>query len=63
MELYNADTGALLCQHYPTYGESHDTFDELGYLALPPCMWGTKEVQGTCCTDTTSCLPTLPRRA
>ena len=40
MELYHADTGALLCSHYPTYGQSHAVFDELGYLAIPPCMWG-----------------------
>ena len=23
MELYHADTGMLLCSHYPVYGESH----------------------------------------
>merc|ERR1719458_348660 len=40
MELYHADTGKLLCSHYPVYGETHQIFDELGYLALPPCLWG-----------------------
>lgn len=43
MELYNADTGMLLCSHYPTYGKTHEIFDELGYLAIPPCLWGTEE--------------------
>jgi len=40
MELYNADTGMLLCSHYPVYGKTHQVFDELGYLAIPPCLWG-----------------------
>jgi len=40
MELYNADTGMLLCSHYPVYGKTHDIFDELGYLAIPPCLYG-----------------------
>ena len=43
MELYHADTGKLLCAHYPTYGKTHQAFDELGYLAIPPCIWGTEE--------------------
>ena len=46
MELWNADTGELLCRQLPTYGTllSNSTgsrrFDEKGYLALPPCVWG-----------------------
>ena len=62
MELFHADTGKLLCAHYPTYGKTHQVFgsprllfcfssdtisqvfDELGYLAIPPCIWGTEEV-------------------
>jgi len=43
MELFHADTGKLLCAHYPTYGQTHQVFDELGYLAIPPCIWGTEE--------------------
>merc|ERR1719348_1759266 len=43
MELYNADTGSLLCSHYPTYGQTHEVYDELGYLALPPCLWGEEK--------------------
>ena len=63
MELYHADTGKLLCAHYPTYGKTLEVcavqyraevirlsisisqvFDELGYLAIPPCIWGTEQV-------------------
>lgn len=40
MELYNADTGMLLCAHSPVYGQSHAVFDELGYITIPPCLWG-----------------------
>jgi len=43
MELYNADSGELLCSHYPTYGQTHEVYDELGYLALPPCLWGEEK--------------------
>merc|ERR1711959_58506 len=47
MELYNADTGELLCRHVPSYGKSvhpsagnNTKFDEQGYITLPPCLWG-----------------------
>lgn len=44
MELYNADTGELLCSVEPIRGESPDkVYDELGYVALPPCLWGSEE--------------------
>eukprot|EP00117_Sycon_ciliatum_P029408 scpid52803/ scgid23424/ len=45
MELYNADTGLLLCRHLPVYGEGspENKFDEKGYLLLPPCLWGLEE--------------------
>ena len=42
MELYNADTNELLCRHDPVYGKSHEVFDELGYLAIPPCLYGSE---------------------
>ena len=48
IELYNDDTNELLCRQLPVYGSGQvedDRFDELGYLALPPCLWGT-EVEG-----------------
>ena len=45
MELYHADTGKLLCSHYPVFGQSHQIFDELGYIAIPPCLWG-KDSEG-----------------
>lgn len=42
MELYNADTGQLLCHVEPIYGQgkSDNRYDEHGFLALPPCLWG-----------------------
>ena len=43
--LYKNDTGTpeLLCHQQSTYGTgnvSNDKYDEAGYLALPPCVWG-----------------------
>merc|ERR1712025_223417 len=43
MELYHADTGKLLCAHYPTFGQSHEVFDEQGYITIPPCIFGSEE--------------------
>ena len=46
MELYNDDTGELICRHVPTYGTKvagatgDHRFDEK-CLALPPCVWGS----------------------
>jgi len=45
LELYRNDTGTpqLLCQQLPKYGKGNvhvDKYDEAGYLALPPCLWG-----------------------
>lgn len=45
LELYRNDTGTpkLLCRQLPKYGQGRvheDKFDEAGYLALPPCLWG-----------------------
>lgn len=46
MELYRNDTGhemELLCRQVPLYGKGNvtsDKFDELGYIVLPPCLWG-----------------------
>eukprot|EP00536_Pseudo-nitzschia_multiseries_P007043 jgi/Psemu1/194397/e_gw1.157.89.1 len=50
MELYNADTGKLLCLVKPTVGTgrssdsdsdgNHDEpYDEEGFLAISPCLW------------------------
>jgi len=44
MELYNADTGALLCRQVPVYGTGSSVpFDEYGYAAIPPCLWGYED--------------------
>jgi hypothetical protein len=40
LELYNADTGALVCRVTPVHGKSDDPMNEDGYLWLPPCVWG-----------------------
>ena len=42
MELYNDDSGEVLCSMKPIYGtgDPEDKFDEKGYAALPPCLWG-----------------------
>jgi len=40
MELYNADTGELICHVKPTFGVSNEVYNEKGFLALPPCLWG-----------------------
>jgi Stress up-regulated Nod 19 len=41
MELYNADTGQLLCHMEPLRGtgSSAEQYDEAGYIAIPPCLW------------------------
>jgi len=51
--LYRNDPGhemELLCHQQPVYGQGHvdeatggDKYDEAGYLALPPCLWGDDE--------------------
>jgi hypothetical protein len=40
MELYNADTGRLLCHVEPVFGQSDRIYDERGFVELPPCLWG-----------------------
>lgn len=47
MELYNADTGDLLCRSEPIVGKSTETvYDELGYLTIPPCLWSDNQEDG-----------------
>lgn len=44
LELYNLDTGNLICRQEPVSGSgSGATFDELDYIAIPPCLWGSEE--------------------
>ena len=44
MALYNNNTGELICEERPIYGGTHELpnpqFDEPGYIAQPPCLWG-----------------------
>ena len=42
MELYNDDTGDLLCHVEPLRGHGKsvkENYDEAGFLAIPPCLW------------------------
>lgn len=40
MELYNADTGDLICRVTPIWGTGDEVYNEAGYLTLPPCLFG-----------------------
>eukprot|EP01063_Lacrimia_lanifica_P020562 TRINITY_DN2785_c0_g1_i1.p1 TRINITY_DN2785_c0_g1~~TRINITY_DN2785_c0_g1_i1.p1 ORF type:complete len:709 (+),score=227.02 TRINITY_DN2785_c0_g1_i1:67-2193(+) len=41
LELYNGETGNLICRQEPVFGKgTGDRFEEPGYVALPPCLWG-----------------------
>lgn len=47
-ELWNADTGKLICRQVPTYGKSlsataGNKYDEIGYIAVPPCLYGEED--------------------
>lgn len=47
MELWNNDTGKLLCREEAVHGGTGQLdlhkFDEKGYIAMPPCLWGSAE--------------------
>jgi hypothetical protein len=47
MEMWNNDTGKLLCRENGLYGGTNKIdlprFDEDGYIAMPPCLWGSPE--------------------
>jgi hypothetical protein len=41
MDLYNADTGRLLCHVEPIHGKGQGgQYDEHGFISIPPCLWG-----------------------
>ena len=44
VELYNDETDELLCGQAPVYGGTGaidlPAYDEPGYIATPPCLWG-----------------------
>jgi len=42
-ELYNADTGDLICRVTAQYGTGIEPFNEAGYVALPPCLFGNQD--------------------
>ena len=39
VELYNADTGSLLCHSGPICGQSDELYDKHGFLSIPHCLW------------------------
>jgi hypothetical protein len=50
--MFNNDTGKLICRQEPIYGASTsdnrasslgERFNEPGYIATPPCIWGSPE--------------------
>jgi len=50
LDLYVNQSGTLtvLCAQRPKYGtgDPDDRFDELGYLAIPPCLWSDDPAEG-----------------
>ena len=43
-ELWNRDTGELICRNTAVYGNGTDPLDEKGYVVgIPPCVWGSAE--------------------
>ena len=46
LELFNADTGALVCKVTPRVGKTAAALDEESYIYLPPCMWSSNEAEG-----------------
>eukprot|EP00051_Salpingoeca_urceolata_P013699 m.173227 g.173227 ORF g.173227 m.173227 type:complete len:766 (+) comp17867_c1_seq2:212-2509(+) len=43
VELYNEDTGQLVCRVTSVPGTGDEALNERGYLWLPPCQWGAAE--------------------
>jgi hypothetical protein len=61
MELYNADTGKLLCSVQPIRGgdsknnnninneeeEEEEGYNEEGFIAIPPCLWSENNINNS----------------
>jgi len=44
--MYNNHTGEVICREDPIYGgdpRNHKVMDEPGFIAQPPCLWGSPE--------------------
>ena len=39
-ELWNEDTGEVICNMTASYGRGEAVFDEAGYIAILPCIFG-----------------------
>jgi len=42
-ELWNADSGEILCNMTAAYGQGKEVFDESGYIAILPCIFGYQQ--------------------
>jgi hypothetical protein len=42
-ELWNQDSGELVCRQNASVGRSNRTYDEQGFLHVPPCVFGAAE--------------------
>ena len=44
-DLFNADTNELICTQKPLYGSgaAGESFQEEGYINVPPCLFGSAE--------------------
>lgn len=44
VKMYRNDTGELLCEEKALYGKGRkEDYDEVGFIAVPPCLWGDAE--------------------
>ena len=44
LELWNDDTGELLCRNEPVYGSGNAAHNESAYVVgIPPCVWGSAD--------------------
>ena len=63
----NETTGELICREDPIYGLKGKIdkagFDEPGFIAVPPCLWGSPEYVPSLAhtTTTTVCIPSSTR--
>lgn len=43
LQLFNMDTGKLVCEVTPVVGNGTEAMNEEAYIFLPPCVWGSAE--------------------
>ena len=42
-EIWNSDTGEILCNMTASYGDGGEVFNERGYIAILPCIFGYQQ--------------------